>query len=423
MNTYGFDPSKIIIEEVGRSTVFLNKEALYPEFCPPRLVHREAEIRELTRYFKFLLSAPGSLSQKILIYGGIGVGKTCTSMVFGREFSRIASDKGVNVKYVHVNCHRARTKSMVMLEIARQIGAPIPPRGLSDFETYLGILEYLEDIGAYVIIALDEFDYFVRTEGSDAAYFYVRTYDDMPDLVKRVNFIFIGRDISELSNLDSATASYLLRHMIKFSPYTARQLYAILDDRRKLAFKEGAVVDEVLEMIAEMNGIDTGGSGNARAAIELLLLAGEKADAEGSDIVLVKHVREAIAALDSIESSYLSQIAYIKDTIIHLPLHELLIYAAAVISLRVKGTRWVRMGDLESQYEVLCESYGEKPRGHTQVYGYILDLARRDLIRKKHSGKGYRGKSTLIAVDAPLEIIEKILINRIETLIKSSWRG
>jgi len=356
----------------------------------------------------------------VFVHGPVGVGKTVTVRAFGEHIRKTAWKKGIKLKYVHVNCHRARTTFQVVQEIAKNISAPIPHRGLSTLELYTSILEFLDKEDMYLIIGLDEFDYFVRASGSDALYFFIRTYDEYPELVKRVNFILISRSIVELETLDSATSSYLMRHIVSFKPYKSHEIYAILKDRRDEAFWEGTVSDEVLQMIAEMTGVDKHGDGNARTAIEILRLAGEAADYEGSSVVTLDHVRKAYAVEVSSGASY---IALAKDTVLHMSLHEILVYLAIVKALRNSGRQYVRMGEIESEYEVLCEIYGEKPRGHTQVYEYIRDLKRRGLIEARTSGKGYRGKSTLVSIiNVPLDILDKEISNILDKITQGGRR-
>lgn len=68
-------------------------------------------------------------------------------------------------------------------------------------------------------------------------------------------------------------------------------LFDILKDRVKEAFKENAVSDEVIEFIARNTA--KCGNGDARYAILLLQTAGLIADREMQPIILPGHVQEA----------------------------------------------------------------------------------------------------------------------------------
>ncbi|BES82072.1 ORC1-type DNA replication protein [Pyrodictium abyssi] len=399
-----------IIESVlEHPSVFKSREKLYPEYVPAYLPHREEQLKSLATYFRPLLLEPGTISQRVLLVGSIGTGKSATARRFGSDFKHLARQRGIKLEYVHVNCHRDRTLYFVVQEIARQLHIPIPPRGLSAQEMFQIILKHLENRDIYAIITLDEFDYFIEVAGNDAVYFLVRTYDEHPELTKRISYIFITRGLTSLSRLDSATESYLVRNVIHFKPYTSSELFDILKYRSGEAFYEGTVGDDVLNYVSELVGVDTGGSGNARLALEILMLAGTEADNEGSPIVTIEHVRKAFAKTNPNLS------IMINDVIKHLPLHELLILLAAIRVLRRSSEAYVRIGEVEEEYQNICEEIGEKPRRHTQIYEYVMDLKKRGVIDARVSGKGYRGKSTLIGISiGPLELLEKHVAEIIE---------
>ena len=393
----------LLQEELNKPSIFRQKESLMPEFLPDRLPHREKQIRELAVFFKHLISSPGSFSQKVLIVGRVGTGKTATARIFGRDFVRFAKQKHLDIRYIHVNCYRNRTLYNVVLELARQLEVPLPSRGLSVQEMYKAVLSYLDETNTYAIVTLDEFDYFARIAGKESVYFLARTYDGYPDMIKRLNFIFITRDPTALALLDSATESYLLRHIIRFDPYTSNELYDILSYRAQLAFYEGVIDDNIIRFIAEACGRDRGGDGNARQALQVLLLAGEAAEKEGSMTITMEHVRKALSIVSP-------DIIRFADSILYLPLHELILLWAIVRLLRRTDKPHVKMGDVEKEYVMLCEMLNETPRRHTQVYEYITNLKRVAIINAKVSGKGHRGRTTLISIDyGPLDALERMI--------------
>ncbi len=398
---------------IKRMSVFKNKEVLYPEYIPPHLPHRENQLRQLAEIFRVLITAPGSVSMRAMLVGGVGVGKTATARVFGRELRALARERNIDLRYIHVNCHRDRTLYEVVAEIVRQIGAPIPLRGLSPREMMLALLNYIERNDIYALVTLDEFDYFASAAGNDAVYFIVRLYDEYPEAKKRMSFIFIARDLSTLSQLDPTTESYILKHVIKFDPYTSDELFDILAQRRSAAFYEGTVDDDVLRYIADMEGVDRGGEGNARAAIEALLLAGEAADYEGAHKVTIEHVRKALSHVQP-------DIVRVSEILPYLQLHELLILKAAIRVLRRKGEAYARIGEIEEEYRSICQMYGEEPRKHTQVYEYVNNLKKMGVIEARVSGKGFRGRSTLVSIMAPLDALEKQVDSLIEKRLSAN---
>ena len=59
-------------------------------------------------------------------------------------------------------------------------------------------------------------------------------------------------------------------------------------------------------------------------------------------------------------------------------------------------------------YSIICEEYGEKPRGTTQVIKYLKSIEEesRGAVSLVVSGKGQRGRSTRIILNIPPEDLE-----------------
>ena len=76
-------------------------------------------------------------------------------------------------------------------------------------------------------------------------------------------------------------------------------------------------------------------------------------------------------------------------------------------------------GEAEDAYAVVCEEFGEKPRGHTQLWKYIRDLDALGFIDAKVSGEGVVGKTTMISLPG---IPAKLLADNIEATLKRRKR-
>lgn len=402
---------KIIEDELERPSVFKSRESLSPEYIPDHLPHREKELKELTSFFKHLVTTPGSISQRVLVTGGVGTGKTALARVFGRDFTRLARERGFRIRYAHVNCHRNRTLYNVVSDIGRQLDIPIPPRGLSVKEMYDLVLSQLDERDEYAIITLDEFHYFASMSGPEAVYFIVRTYD-AEEVFRRLNFIFIALDSVRLSFVDPTTEGYLLRHLIKLQPYNSAQLYDILKYRAESSLYEGSYDDEILRFIAEFEGWDKGGSGNARHALEILHAAGSIAEADGRYRITLDDVRKAIVSTSR-------EILNVSDAIRHSPIHELLVLLSIVRLHRKTGRMELKMGEVEEEYRMICELYGEIPRKHTQLYEYVMNLGKAGVIQARSSGKGQRGRTTIVSLPyGPLDVLEKYIDDLIRKKIQ-----
>jgi len=403
------DINEIIESEVKKPSVFIDESKLYPEYVPDKLPHREDQVRQLTRLFKSIILRPGSASIRVLLAGPIGSGKTVTSIVFGMNFSKLAEERGVKLKYVHVNCSKSRNPASIFREIKTQLGLNLPDRGLSATELGNMLLKLLDEEDMYLLVALDEFDYFLRVSKSDDRYIIVRFYDVFKAEAKRLNFIYITRGTpTYISSLvDDVTGSYLMKNVVIFDPYKSREIFDILKSRAEVAFYPGVVGDEVLDYIANLVGVDNGGDGNARKALAILHAAGKLADKEmlegKASRVTIEHVR-------AVFSQEYPMLINLIDTLHYLPLHELLVLKAIALALIRTGEDYVPMGIIEDIYRGLCAEIGEEARGHTKVYMYVMDLKHRGIIITKSTVKGRRGRSTYVSFGAiPLnELIKKV---------------
>jgi len=394
------DHLKDLVEDaIQGSTVFEKNNVLNPDYIPRNLPHREKQVRELTINFRDILVNPGSSSIRTVISGKTGAGKTVTTKKFGELFTQVGKEKGIRIVYLHINCHRQRTLYLILMEVARQLNLQIPNRGLSSQETFKLIYDYLEKRNIQLIVTLDEFDYFISTSPIEDIYFLVRIYDELNTLVKRLHYIFIVREMSSLSGLDKSIKDHILKSIIDFPPYTSSELYDILMDRivNEKAFREGAVEEEAVKFISDIYGADKGGSGNARLAIETLELAGKIADSEGSLLVTTEHAKKANSQINP-------ELSIIMDTLKDLDLHHLLVIKAIMNLHKKEGSDFFPMGVVEEQYNSVANELGEAPRRHTQLFEYIRRLKLMGLLTTRQSGKGMRGRSTLISLSIPLSV-------------------
>lgn len=184
---------ELIESEIRRSSVFIDESTLYPEYVPPVIRHRDEQLRQLVRLFKPVILEPGATSVKALLAGPVGTGKTVTASVFGREMCRVAERKGVNLRYVHVNCSRSRNLVGVLRGAKGVLGLHIPDRGVSSNELLLVFMKMLDRENIHVILTLDEFDYFLNVAPPEDRYSILRLYDIFQTSVKRINMLYIAR--------------------------------------------------------------------------------------------------------------------------------------------------------------------------------------------------------------------------------------
>jgi len=393
---------ELLERELKKPSLIKNPRVLDLKYIPKKLLHREEEQKMLIQYFKPVIEKPGEYSQRVSIIGPIGSGKTAIALKFGEMVRVYSTQKNLNLEYVHVNCRRARSSFLTLLEIVRKFNPHIPVRGFSPEEILNMLTEILNRKKIYLIVTLDEIDFVIRKDGSNLLYDLTRLTDDEIDMKERVSIITIVRDIAFRTMLDESTLSTLRQNTIFLNPYTENQLRDIITDRVKDAFYEDTVTQEAIDLIADI----VAKNGDARYAIELLERAGIHADHQQSLRVLPEHVRHANASIHPVIRQEI-----VKD----LTTQQKLVLLAIAIKLRATHKAFATMGEIEETYKGLCEEFEFPVRSHTQIWEYIQYLQNCDVITTKISSKGQRGQTTLIGLpDVSAEKIEKAIREQLE---------
>ncbi len=365
-------------------------------YIPQRLLHREAQLRALRSTYDFMLTAPYEMSQRAVIAGGVGSGKTAIARVFGRQLRDDAKKRRLKVEYIHVNCRELRgSLFMVLRRVVKTLRPDFPERGYAPNELMETLMQLLSEDEGQLLLCLDEVDSLINTEGSDALYQLTRVHESQPDAPRRLSLLLVTKDPSVFEKLDRSTQSSLQRNLIEMPEYSAPQLADIVAARAEAAFRKGAVPLEVVDFIA---GLASSEGGDARCAIDLLWGAGKKAEMDGATQLRPEHVRHA-------SPTVLTPVK--KEGMSHLSLHERLALLAVARYFRGSAAPHATTGEVEQLYRVACEERGEPPRAHTQFWKYLESLKATGIISSTiESGSG--GRTQLITLaKVPAEELER----------------
>ena len=378
--------SDIVKETLERPTVFKDETPLSLEFIPRKLPHRDEQMRFLTQLFRFTLDSPFATSQRVLITGDVGTGKTVLAQRFGTDLVKAARNRKVNLHYVHVNCREAKgSLFMIIKRVLTQFEPEFPKRGFAPEELLHTLMDMLDDKNIHLILALDELEHLIRIEESTPIYNLTRIQEERVGKPIRLSLIFILRETEYLQKLDRSTMDTLQRNIVKLDKYSSRQLIDILKDRVSLSFKENTVADEALQLVADIGGQ----SGDARYAIELLWRAGKYADSENVKHVLTDHVRKAAGSVyPMLRGEYIAALSP----------HEKYMLLALARVLEESQEAYATIGVVEREYKAVCEEYNDHPRQHTQIWKYARGLGAIGVITASKSGEGIRGKTTLLGL-------------------------
>lgn len=195
-------------------SVFKDESKLDINYVPSRLPHRELQLNLLNQFFRFAIESPGKMTQRVLISGKIGTGKTVLSQHFGLNITKEARERGINLHYVHVNCRECKGSLFMILQRTILTFYPhFPRRGYSAEELLQMLVQVLDELNAYLILVIDELEALIRSEGSDPLYNLTRIQEDRIKAPQRLSLICVLREPEYLEMLDPSTRSTLQRNI------------------------------------------------------------------------------------------------------------------------------------------------------------------------------------------------------------------
>jgi cell division control protein 6 len=367
-------------------------EKLRFEYVPSRLPHREEYVDALIKYLKIVIDQPGAISERILISGGSGTGKTATAKRAGAALERIAERRGVELVYAHVNCRTTSGKFGLVQRIIRQVAPELPLRGYGATELLHALWDYLNERNKLLLLTLDEIDYYVRTTGEDIVYELSRITNSLRDVPQRLSFVFIARDHSFLNVLSPDTLSTLRpQERVEFPPYSVKELRDILMQRVEMAFQDGTVSEEIIDYIAR-NAAEYG-HGDARYAIQILCVAGLIADRDMCSDVSAEHVREAQERTDPKLS---------EEDVVMLTMEEkYVLWALARRLMMSRGEAFLSLGDVEDEYCAVCGEEDRKPVGRAMLHALVKKM--------KAAGVIVVTEDSRLGLDVRAEVMDRFL--------------
>lgn len=377
-------------------SIFVDEAILDVSYVPDIVLHRDAEYRMLEALFDNMVSAPYEMSQKAVIVGGVGSGKTLLTQFYGRRLRERAAQRRVKLNYIHLNCRELRgSLFMILSRAVKRLRPEFPERGYAANEL-MGIMrQIMDEDNTQVLLSLDEVDVLIEKEGSDALYYLTRFHEAAPDEPRRLSLILISKDSEVFAKLDKSTLSSLQRNVIWMPEYDRGQISDILLYRAERAFRKDTVPPEIVDFISELAVKERG---DARYAIDVLHGSGKVAETSDANQVQPEHVREAAMGVFQTLK---------KETVRQLSLHEQLVLLGVARFFQAHSVTHGTTGEIEDAYRLACEEYGESPRGHTQYWKYLKSLSGLDFVNIKLQASS-QGRTQLISLErVPARSLER----------------
>ena len=357
-----------------RSRIFRDRSKLSPYYIPRLLPHRDEQLRLLKSIYLGMLNNLREIYPVFSqIVGSTGTGKTCTTIRFGQLLVDEARIRSIRLKYVYLNCKVDGSSRFVLYgNLVRKAAPEISTRSLSPQEMLRRLIDYLRSENIYLLLTLDEIDYFVNMNPDEHVIYDLTRIPEMypGEPSPLLGGIFISRSLDWHERLEPSERSTLGLGVIEFPRYTASQIRDILERRAEEAFMPKAISDDVIDLISDITASPPV-NGDVRVGLDLLLFAGNLAENQGADVVRPDHVRKVYSEINPTITT---------EDIVSLDQTGRMILLALVRSLRAAGSAYVGLRELRETYGVVCEEFNIKPvetfEEHVQdlIYRGIIDM-------------------------------------------------
>ena len=427
--------------------IFENKEVLRPSYTPHKLPHREEQINNMATILVTALR--GDTPSNILIYGKTGTGKTASAKFVSEELETTSQKYEVPCEVEYINCEvtdtqyrvlaqlankfinknlevideqiqdledlqtRARDRTAALadthfdsvaavedrldeLETDRDEFEEVPMTGWPTDRVYSSFFDAVDYHERVVVIMLDEIDKLVEKSGDDTLYNLSRMNSELAN--SRVSIMGISNDLKFTDFLDPRVKSSLGEEEIVFPPYDANQLRDILQARADVAFKGGALTEDVIPLCAAFAAQE---HGDARRALDLLRTAGELAERDQTDRVEEDHVRQAQEKIE------LDRVVEVVRT---LPTQSKIVLFA-IILLEKNGVHNINTGEVFNIYKRLCEEIDADVLTQRRVTDLISELDMLGIVNAVVVSKGRYGRTKEMGLSVPIEETEAVLLS------------
>ena len=384
-----------ILDSYVEAGLFVNKKVLQSNYTPESVPHRDKQIENVAAILAPALR--GERVSNLFVYGKTGTGKTLSVQRVQNKISEKMNQMGrENLKFLYVNCKLkkvADTEYRIIAELINVLGGKVPATGLPTDEVYSRFISMIDSQKQLIILVLDEIDQAVKKISDNFIYTLTRMNSELKNA--QISIVGISNSLTFMDNLDPRVRSSLGEEELVFPPYNALQLQDILRERANTAFKEGVLEEGVIAKCAAFAARE---HGDARRALDLLRVAGELAEREGSKKIKLEHIDaanhkiERDKMLDIIESEP-AQFQLVLQSIIKLD--------------ERRDEEGIFTGDVYNAYQDLCEKTKNEILTQRRVSDILAEFDMLGIINARVISKGRQGRTREIKLMLSPSIKEK----------------
>jgi cell division control protein 6 len=238
---------------------------------------------------------------------------------------------------------------------------------------------------------LDEIDALTEARGDILLYELTRINTTLH--YSKASIVGISNDLGFKELLNPRVMSSLSEEEVVFRPYDAAELRDILLDRARLAFHDGVLFDGALSLCAALAAAE---HGDARRALDLLRVAGELGEREGSEAITEDHIRRAEKRIEHDR---------IREALENLPLHSKLVLCSVYLLSKARISYAVTGGIYEIYCE-LCNQTGLTPLTQRRVSSLVNELDVIGLLNARVVSMGRYGRTKRIRLSIAHSIVK-----------------
>lgn len=372
-----------IFSSFVKTSIFKNKMVLQSNYNPDLIHHRDEQIESVASILAPALR--GERVSNLFIYGKTGTGKTLSVDHVGNRIVEKVREAGHDhLKYVYVNCKLkkvADTEYRILAELVHELGGSVPATGLPTDQVYARFIDIIDEKKQMILIVLDEIDQAVKKISDNFIYTLTRLNSELKNA--QISIVGISNSLTFMDHLDPRVRSSLGEEELVFPPYNALQLQDILRERAERAFKENVLQEGVIAKCAAFAARE---HGDARRALDLLRVAGELAEREGSGVVGLDHID---SANQKIEKDKMLDIIESEPKQFQLVL-------AAIMALEDQhkgGEESMVTGDVYNVYQDICEKSKNEVLTQRRVSDILGEFDMLGIINARVISKGRQGRT------------------------------
>ena len=241
------------------------------------------------------------------------------------------------------------------------------------------------------IIILDEIDALIKDRGDGILYELTRINEALHK--SKVALIGISNDLRLKEFLDPRVFSSLSEEELVFRPYDAGELRNILLERSRLGFFDGVLSEAALSICSALAAAE---HGDARRALDLLRVAGEVAERQGSATITEEHVREAEKHIE-----HNKVVEALTNSTLHSKLVLLSVYHVGKASSGSATT-----GEIYDVYNELCGELGVSLLTQRRLGTLINELDAMGILNSKVVSMGRYGRTKKIRLEIARSLIQ-----------------